>query len=156
MAPLHKHKELVAVEAEKAEREQKSNDNEQDDDNEEDPQRLFWLIRILYVCYYASTGSIIPFLPVYYRSLGHGGQVIGFLATLRSVLNPLVSPWWGMLADSRAANDTDSGTMGILRLSVVGSVVGYLSIGFASDPVSLALAVFVTAVFYAPVKPLLR
>ena len=78
--------------------------------------------------------------------------MIGFLSSLRSILNPFVAPMWALLADSQSQSQS---TMSILRLCVVGSVIGYVSIGLASDSFSLSMAVIVTAIFYAPVKSLL-
>ena len=37
------------------------------------------LIRVLFLTYYGALGSLLPYLPVYYHSLGHGGAVIGLL-----------------------------------------------------------------------------
>lgn len=39
----------------------------------EDP-RITFLIQLLFLTYYGSLGSLLPYLPVYYHSLGHGGE----------------------------------------------------------------------------------
>jgi MFS_1 like family len=43
---------------------------------------LLW-IRLLFLCYYGSLGSLMPYLPVYYDSLGHGGAIIGLLGAVK-------------------------------------------------------------------------
>ncbi|CAB9528607.1 Major facilitator superfamily domain containing [Seminavis robusta] len=112
-------------------------------------RRFFRIIRILYLSYYASTGSLVPYLPVYYHSLGHGGQVIGVLSSLRPFVNLLVAPLWAMFADC------SQDTLRVLQIAAMGSALGYVSIGVQSDATSLILAVIVTSIFYAPIKTLM-
>lgn len=76
-----------------------------------------WSIRILFLTYYASLGSLLPYLPVYYHSLGHHGSHIGILGAVNPFTTFIVAPLWGMLAD-RTNRHKD-----ILKLTFVTSLV---------------------------------
>jgi hypothetical protein len=45
--------------------------------------RILVYIRLLFLCYYASLGALMPYLPVYYESIGHGGKIIGLLGAVK-------------------------------------------------------------------------
>ena len=40
-------------------------------------------MRLLYLTYYASLGALLPYLPVYFHSLGHPGSSIGVLGAVK-------------------------------------------------------------------------
>jgi MFS family permease len=107
------------------------------------------LIRLLFLCYYASLGSLMPYLPVYYDSLGHSGPIIGLLGAVKPLTTFLVAPAWGMLSD--AVNQP----LQILQLTFAVSLLGQLAVAYQSDVGFIMRMVFVTAVFNAPVKSLL-
>lgn len=118
------------------------------DKNTEDP-RIIWLIRLLFLTYYGSLGSLLPYLPVYYHSLGHGGQIIGLLGAVKPFTTFLVGPLWTFAADQ------SPNPFFILQLSFFVSLLGQLSIAFNSDALYLSVMVFLTAFFNAPVKSLI-
>jgi MFS family permease len=107
------------------------------------------LIRILFLCYYASLGSLMPYLPVYYHSLGHGGLIIGMLGAVKPLTTFLVAPFWGILSDTAPNKFT------ILYASFLTSLVGQLLVAVRTDVAFLTCMVFVTAIFNAPVKSLI-
>jgi predicted MFS family arabinose efflux permease len=109
---------------------------------------LLW-IRLLFLSYYASLGSLMPYLPVYYDSLGHSGQIIGLLGAVKPFTTFVVAPIWGMISDSVADPFT------ILSLTYAVSLAGQLSVVFRSDASYITTMVFMTALFNAPVKSLL-
>lgn len=115
---------------------------------DEDSPIRFW-IRILYLSFYASQGCLTPFLPVYYRSLGHAGSVIGLLGSIRPMFSFVVSPVWGLLAD-RYLNKYIT-----LYLTFIVSVVGQLLVPLREDAQYMLIVVFVQALFSAPVKALI-
>lgn len=94
-------------------------------------------------------GSLLPYLPVYYHSLGLEGSNIGLLGAVNPATTFLVAPLWGMLAD-RTNRHKD-----ILLLTFLTSLVARLCISLRNDVTWLVGAVFVTALVNAPVKSLL-
>lgn len=91
----------------------------------------------------------MPYLPVYYDSLGHGGRIIGYLGAVKPLTTFLVAPLWGLLSDSR-----DS-PFGILQVTFLVSYLGQLAVAWDPNYYFLLYTVFFTALFNAPVKSLL-
>jgi predicted MFS family arabinose efflux permease len=118
-------------------------------ENEQQQTRILMWIRLLYLSYYASLGSLMPYLPVYYDSLGHSGQIIGLLGAVKPFTTFVVAPVWGLISDSV----TDPFT--VLSLTYAVSLAGQLLVVLRSDPSYITTMVFVTALFNAPVKSLL-
>ena len=108
-----------------------------------------FLIRILFLCYYGSLGALMPYLPVYYHSLGHGGLIIGMLGAVKPLTTFLVAPFWGILSDA----STDK--FRVLYLSFFVSLIGQLMVAIRTDVSFLLAMVFLTAIFNAPVKSLM-
>mmetsp|Transcript_30535 Transcript_30535/g.72034 ORF Transcript_30535/g.72034 Transcript_30535/m.72034 type:complete len:603 (-) Transcript_30535:1322-3130(-) len=116
---------------------------------DEDPPGLLILIRIMFFAYYASLGSLLPYLPVYYHSLGHGGQVIGMLGAIKPFTTFLVAPLWGIISDQTGSPFT------VLYFTFLVSLVGQLAVSWRHDPFWIMSMVFITAFFNAPVKSLI-
>ncbi len=55
--------------------------------------------RLAYVAMYAAIGSMLPYLPLYYRSLGFGLAEVGSILALGALVGLLASPGWGALSD---------------------------------------------------------
>ena len=106
-------------------------------------------IRLLFLCYYGSLGALLPYLPVYYDSIGHGGEIIGLLGAVKPATTFLVAPIWGLIAD--AAHQP----FRILQLTFAVSLAGQLLVSYSSDARYIMSMVFLTALFNAPVKSLL-
>jgi MFS family permease len=114
----------------------------------EDPKVLA-LIRVLFLLYYGSLGALMPYLPVYYMSLGHGGQIIGMLGAVKPFTTFLVAPLWGIISDQTG------NPLFILNLTFLVSAVGQLLVAFRSEAMYIMSMVFIAALFNAPVKSLL-
>ncbi|KAG7372548.1 major facilitator superfamily transporter [Nitzschia inconspicua] len=114
-----------------------------------DNPSLLVLFRVLFFTYYASLGSLLPYLPVYYHSLGHGGQIIGMLGAIKPFTTFLVAPLWGIISDSSGSPFT------VLYFTFLVSLVAQLLVAFRHDPHWIMAMVFITAFFNAPVKSLL-
>lgn len=119
------------------------------DDRPHNDPKVLLLIRILFFTYYASLGSLLPYLPVYYHSLGHGGQIIGMLGAIKPFTTFLVAPSWGIISDQSGSPFT------VLYFTFIVSLVGQLLVAWRHDPAWIMSMVFITAVFNAPVKSLL-
>jgi len=107
------------------------------------------LIRILFLTYYASLGALMPYLPVYYHSLGHGGLIIGLLGAVKPFTTFLVAPFWGIVSD-RSSNKFN-----VLYATFLVSLAGQLLVAFRTDVPFLMIMVFIAAFFNAPVKSLI-
>jgi MFS_1 like family len=120
-----------------------------DEQHPEDDPKVLLLIRVLFFAYYASLGSLLPYLPVYYHSLGHGGQIIGMLGAIKPFTTFLVAPLWGVISDQ-----TGSPFL-VLYFTFLVSLLGQLMVAWRHDHLWIMVMVFLTAFFNAPVKSLL-
>lgn len=116
----------------------------------DDPnRRILLLIRLLFLTYYGALGSIIPYMSVYYHSLGHGGDIIGILGAIKPFTSFWVAPLWGLLSD-RSKNPVV-----ILQFTLIVSVMGQVMVGMKNDPFYIMMVVCFTSLFSAPIKTLL-
>lgn len=80
---------------------------------------------LAYAAVYTAAGAIVPYLPLYYRSLGFGLGELGGILALGSLVGLAASPAWGALSDRRrgsplvllAATLTALAGTGLLALS---------------------------------------
>ena len=114
-----------------------------------DNRSILMLIRILFLTYYGSLGSLLPYLPVYYDSLGHDGLMIGMLGAVKPLTTFLMAPIWGVLSDR------SSSRFSILYRTFLSSLVGQLLVSASPEIHYLVGMVFCTAVMNAPVKALI-
>ena len=115
----------------------------------QDDPKILMLIRLLFVTYYGSLGSLLPYLPVYYHSLGHGGQIIGLLGAIKPFTTFLVAPFWGIVSDQTGS------PFAVLYFTFLVSLIGQLLVAWKHNPTYIMTMVFITAFFNAPVKSLL-
>ena len=106
-------------------------------------------MRLLYLTYYASLGALMPYLPVYFHSLGHKGTSIGLLGAVKPLTTLLAAPLWGIISD-KSGNHVST-----LQFTFVTSLVCQLLVGMNSNLTYLIVTVFVTALLNAPVKSLI-
>ena len=117
--------------------------------NHSPPPMSLLKIRTLFLLFYGTLGSCLPYFPVYYRAIGLDPDFIGLLGSITPAITFVVSPLWGALADSTGAY------RGIMLLTFVLSVIGRcVSIHsvFTNNMLFMGLLVAVTAVLNAPVK----
>jgi predicted MFS family arabinose efflux permease len=114
----------------------------------EDP-KVMMLIRLLFLTYYASLGSLLPYLPVYYHHLGHGGQIIGLLGAVKPLTTFLVAPAWGLISDALQK------PFFIMQMTFLVSLATQLLVGIRHEATYITFMSFVTALFNAPVKSLI-
>ena len=111
-------------------------------------QKVLQSMRLLYLTYYASMGALLPYLPVYFHSLGHPGSSVGLLGAVKPLTTFLVAPLWGVLSD-RSNNHVAT-----LQFTFVSSLIFQLLVGMNSSLNYLIVTVFAAAVLNAPVKSL--
>ncbi len=117
--------------------------------NSKSPKRTLTLIRLLFITYYSSLGSLMPYLPVYFHSLGHTGYAIGLLGAIKPLTTFLVAPFWGLLSDYYQNPSF------ILQITFLSSYILQLLVPAKDDVLYLMTMVFLTALFNAPVKSLI-
>jgi len=110
--------------------------------------QLLNMFRLLYITFYASLGALMPYLPVYFHSLGHGGQAIGILGAVKPITTFLVAPIWGIVSDYLQNPNL------ILQVTFVTSFIFQSLLPLKNDVKFLVWMVFITALFNAPVKSL--
>lgn len=94
-------------------------------------------------------GCVLPFMSVYYRSLGHGGEIIGLIGSISPFTSFLIGPIWGIITDKVQRPFL------ILYITAMMSMIGQLLVYMMSEPYHIMVMVCVTALFSAPVKPLI-
>ena len=60
-----------------------------------------WIIGAAFFCVFGALGGFLPFIAVYYRSLGYDAATIGWLTGLPLLISIVATPLWGALADAR-------------------------------------------------------
>mmetsp|Transcript_10859 Transcript_10859/g.16411 ORF Transcript_10859/g.16411 Transcript_10859/m.16411 type:complete len:541 (+) Transcript_10859:457-2079(+) len=111
--------------------------------------KTLMLIRLLFITYYGSLGALMPYLPVYFHSLGHGGQAIGLLGAVKPLTTFIVAPLWGVISDYYQNPSM------VLQLTFITSLVLQLLLPLRDEVRYLVGMVFLTALFNAPVKSLI-
>jgi MFS family permease len=109
----------------------------------------FVFLASFYFIYSMAIGCILPFLPLYYRSLGHGGAIIGMIGSISPFTSFLVGPLWGIVAD-KVQNP-----FFVLYLTSIMSLIAQLLVFVMDDPWHIMIMVCVTSLFSTPIKPLI-
>lgn len=91
----------------------------------------------------------MPYLPVYYHALGHGGLIIGLIGAVKPLTTFLVAPFWGILSDRSGDK------FRILKLTFMVSLIGQLLVSYSSEVHFLVGMTLITAIMNAPVKTLI-
>lgn len=97
--------------------------------------------------YYAAAAALIPFLILYYESLGLSASHIGLLTAITPVMTLFVAPLWGGLADATHQHRN------LLRLAIVGALLAVLALAYTRDFTRLIIVVVIYALFTAPLIP---
>ncbi len=107
-------------------------------------------IRMLYFFFRFSTGSLIPFFPLFMSSCGFTHEEIGKLQAIRPIVTMISAPLWGALSDKTGRKKL------ILISTFVISAICRLSCALFTDNMPLfATALCLTSLFYAGVTSLL-
>ncbi len=110
--------------------------------------RLKVLGSLFYLFYYLATGSLLPYLNLYYQSIGLPAPQIGLLAALLTLAMLVAAPLWGSLADARRVHRP------LLFGALLAVLLPAALLSQAQGLVSLALSVLALGVLIAPAMPL--
>ena len=112
------------------------------------PRALF-KAKAIYFLFYAAWAALIPFLPIFYKSLGFQAGQIGLLASITPLMTLVGAPLWGGVADATRKH----------RRVLLGVILGAMFSALALSQMRvfglLALAAAAYAFFNAPIIPLI-
>lgn len=104
---------------------------------------------IAYTAFFFAIGASIPYLPVYYRSIGLSIETIGLLSALSAAVGLAAAPAWGAVADRLGA------LRGALVVAGLWAAAAAAWLGVARDILTLTLAVVLLGVGLAGIGPML-
>jgi len=108
---------------------------------------LVWS-KAFYFCFYAAGAALMPFLVLYYESLGLSGRQIGFLAGISPLVSLVGAPLWGGLADITRRHKL------IWTIAIAGAISMALVLSQVTVFLLLIPVVIMYALFAAPIIPL--
>jgi PPP family 3-phenylpropionic acid transporter len=106
------------------------------------------LPKAYYLLYYGAAASLIPYLPIYYQSIGLSGNEIGMLVAIPPLVMLVGAPLWGGLADATRQHKR------LLMLAVALALVSVAALSLITRFVIFIPVVAAYALFIAPVMPL--
>ena len=101
-----------------------------------------------YFCYYGAAASLMPYLPIYYQSIGLSGKEIGLLVAIPPFVMLVGAPLWGGLADATQLHKR------FLMLAVALALVSVAVLSRISQFIIFIPVIAAYALFIAPVMPL--
>ena len=106
------------------------------------------LPKLYYFFAYAAMASLVPFLVIYYQSLGLSGSQIGLLTGIPTLISLISTPFWGGLADATSKK----------RLLLGGAILLSMAMVWALSNTTVFLWIALVVIFFAfnsaPVMPL--
>uniref|UniRef100_A0A914YRZ9 Major facilitator superfamily associated domain-containing protein n=1 Tax=Panagrolaimus superbus TaxID=310955 RepID=A0A914YRZ9_9BILA len=87
------------------------------------PRDLF-MVRLFYLLWFASFGSLFPLLAVYFKQLGMTAAQAGVLLGCRPLIEFLATPFWGMFAQKFRRGKV------LLMFSLSALIISTLAVGF--------------------------
>jgi PPP family 3-phenylpropionic acid transporter len=112
------------------------------------PAYQLLLPKLYYFFAYAASAALIPYLVIYYQSLGLSGSQIGFLSGIPTLISLVSMPLWGGLADATSKKHL------LLGISILLTMAAVWALSYATVFVWIALVVILYAFNSAPVMPL--
>jgi len=107
-----------------------------------------FLPKVYYFFAYGAMASLVPYLVIYYQSLGLSGSQIGLLTGIPTLMSLLSTPVWGGMADATSKKRL------LLGASILLSMTMVWILSFTTAFLWIALVVILYAFNSAPVMPL--
>lgn len=111
------------------------------------PSPLLWPAAF-YLLAFAAYAAVLPFLALYYRSLGFSGGQVGLLLSLPPLVGLIASPLWTGLADASRRHRA------VLVIAILTSTAGMAAVPWIRTFTTIFVAVVAIAVLSAPVMAL--
>jgi PPP family 3-phenylpropionic acid transporter len=103
--------------------------------------------RLSFIAVYAAVGAYLPYLPVYFRSLGFGLDTVGWLAALAAAAGLVGAPLWGTVVDRF------SGSRLVLPAAAAVAAAGAGALASASEPLFVTVALVAMSMAFAGIPP---
>jgi MFS transporter, PPP family, 3-phenylpropionic acid transporter len=104
--------------------------------------------RVFYFFYYGAWAFLLPFLALYYQSLGFTGSQIGILAGITPLVSLFAATFWSGIADASGKHKQ------VLLLTIAGTAAAVIALALARNFYLLIPIVAIYALFSAPIMPL--
>jgi PPP family 3-phenylpropionic acid transporter len=104
--------------------------------------------RLYYFAFMGGWGFILPFMNLFYVSLGFSGKQIGFIASTTAIVGMLVSPVWVSEVKKHPQ------ARRLLQVALIFGAIGYYSIGLQKYFPFVILVVFLHALAASGIMPL--
>jgi PPP family 3-phenylpropionic acid transporter len=111
--------------------------------------RSFFIAKAFYFLFYAGWASLLPFLALYYQSLGIPGSQIGLLASVQTLITLFSGPFWGGFADATRRHRQ------VLMGVILGAILSVFLISRMASFWLLLPCIAAYAFFNAPIVPLI-
>lgn len=104
--------------------------------------------RLYYFAFMGGWGAVLPFMNLYYVSLGFSGTQIGLISSLSAVVGMVASPIWVSEVKKHPSANR------ILQIAMVLGGLGYLAIGLQSIYAYILLIVIIHSLIMSGIMPL--
>lgn len=112
------------------------------------PSRDLFFARVYYFAFMGGWGFILPFMNLFYTSLGLNGKQIGLLASVSAVVGMFASPLWVSEIKKRPQAQR------LFQLQIILGGIGYFLIGHQTAFIPILVIVFLHSLVAAGVMPL--
>lgn len=110
--------------------------------------RPLFFAKGFYFFYFAAWSFLLPFLSLFYQSLGFSGSQIGILASISPLITLFAAPFWGGLADVSRRHKR------VLLMGIAGAWLAVLALAQARTFWLIAPLIALYAFFSATILPL--
>ncbi len=107
------------------------------------------MVNLSYLFAFGAAAALIPFVSIYYRSLGFGAGTIGWLIGLPLLVNVVAAPLWGAVADASHRHRA------VLMAAVAGAALLAALMAASGRFLVLLPIVLLQAAVFAPVMSLI-
>ncbi len=112
-------------------------------------RRNAWLVWAYYFFFYGAVGCLIPYLPLYYQSIGLNGEQIGWLLGVGAIVLLVSGPFWSAIGDRFNLHRW------LLPITTTGTFLPIFLVAATHDFILLLLIIIVQAFFANGIIPLI-
>src|SRR5262245_37779276 len=98
---------------------------------------------------YAAVGSMLPYMPLYYRSLGFSLAEVGSILALGALVGLLAAPLWGGLSDRMRGSPL------VLVTATATGLAGTAILAFFTEPAVVVVGAAVFGAGFAGLSPII-